>query len=403
MRKKKILSCLLVPLLSANLLLSGCSHTADEPVTKSGFYFNTVISGSIYEKGSEELLDDCFALAQKYEGYFSNTIPDSDISKINDAGGAPVTVHDETIELLKTGIAYGDLSGGKFDITIGRLSDLWDISTKALLDQTDASMIPSDADIQTALATVDYREIQIDGNTVTLQNPDARIDLGGIAKGYIADQMKAYLNQKGITSGYINLGGNVLALGAKTDGSAYTIGIQRPFGEENEAIASVSITDQTVVSSGVYERYFEVDGTRYHHILDTATGYPYDNGLLEVTIITGASVDGDGLSTTCFSLGLEDGMALVESLDDTEAIFITNDYEVPAWAPSFPMKFLKIKHQNRREEFILITANSSRLFLFHTCIPRNDSYRMIFGENHSYRIIFFGHFCAQIPHPTHFS
>ena len=291
MRKKKVLSCLLVPLLSANLLLSGCSRTADEPVTKSGFYFNTVISVSIYEKGSEELLDDCFALAKKYEGYFSNTIPDSDISKINDAGGAPVTVHDETIELLKTGIAYGDLSGGKFDITIGRLSDLWDISTKALLDQTDTSMIPSDADIQTALATVDYREIQIDGNTVTLQNPDTRIDLGGIAKGYIADQMKAYLNQKGITSGYINLGGNVLALGAKTDGSAYTIGIQRPFGEENEAIASVSITDQTVVSSGVYERYFEVDGTRYHHILDTATGYPYDNGLLEVTIITGASVE----------------------------------------------------------------------------------------------------------------
>ena len=94
-----------------------------------------------------------------------------------------MTVHDETIELLKTGISYGDLSGGKFDITIGRLSDLWDISTKALLDQTDASMIPSDADIQAALATVDYREIQIDGNTVTLQNPDARIDLGGIAKG----------------------------------------------------------------------------------------------------------------------------------------------------------------------------------------------------------------------------
>ena len=155
MRKKKVLSCLLVPLLSANLLLSGCSRTADEPVTKSGFYFNTVISVSIYEKGSEELLDDCFALAQKYEGYFSNTIPDSDISKINDAGGAPVTVHDETIELLKTGISYGDLSGGKFDITIGRLSDLWDISTKALLDQTDVSMIPSDTDIQGALATVD--------------------------------------------------------------------------------------------------------------------------------------------------------------------------------------------------------------------------------------------------------
>ena len=335
MRKKKVLSCLLVPLLSANLLLSGCSRTADEPVTKSGFYFNTVISVSIYEKGSEELLDDCFALAQKYEGYFSNTIPDSDISKINDAGGAPVTVHDETIELLKTGIAYGDLSGGKFDITIGRLSDLWDISTKALLDQTDASMIPSDADIQTALATVDYREIQIDGNTVTLQNPDTRIDLGGIAKGYIADQMKAYLNQKGITSGYINLGGNVLALDGKPDGSDYNIGIQKPFAQNGEAITSVKIKDQSVVSSGIYERYFKVGDKIYHHILDPKTGYPYKNNLLGVSIVCDSSTEADALSTTCFAMGLDDGLKYIEGIKGAEALFITDDYEIH-YSSGFP-------------------------------------------------------------------
>lgn len=326
--KKKFCSILLVAILIMTSTLLGCGSPSENTVTKSGFYFNTVISVTIYENGSEQILDDCFDLAAKYEGYFSNTLPDSDISKINDAAGTPVTVHDETIELLQKGIAYGDLSGGRFDITIGKLSDLWDISTKALLAETDASMIPDDTNIQSALSTVDYHNIKIDGNEVTLLNPDTKIDLGGIAKGYIADRMKAFLNSKGITAGFINLGGNVLALGSKADGSAYTIGIQKPFAEENEAIASVSITDETVVSSGVYERYFEVNGKRYHHILDTNTGYPYDNGLLEVTIITKNSVDGDGLSTTCFSLGLTEGMALIENLDDTEAIFITNDYQV---------------------------------------------------------------------------
>ena len=189
-------------------------------------------------------------------------------------------------------------------------------------------MIPSDDEIKKALTTVDYQNVVVDGNTVTLKDPSAKIDLGGIAKGYIADRMKDSLNQKGAACGYINLGGNVLCLGAKPDGSSYNIGIQRPFDEEGAAMLAVSVTDQTVVSSGVYERYFEVDGKRYHHILDTATGYPYDNGLLGVSIITDESVDGDGLSTTCFALGLTDGMALVESLDNTEAVFITEDYEL---------------------------------------------------------------------------
>ena len=328
MKKKTLFSSLILFFL-ISFGLSGCG-TQNQKISKSGFYFNTVITVTIYDASKEDLLNDCFTLADQYEGYFSNTIADSDISKINAAGGVPVEVHDETIELLQKGIYYGELSHGKFDITIGKLSDLWDFSTKALLEKSeiDASCLPSDARIQAALATVDYKNVIIDGNFVSLANPDSSIDLGGIAKGYIADKMKVFLKENGVTSGNINLGGNVLVLGPKPDQSANTIGIQYPFAEEGTPIASVQVTDETVVSSGIYERYFKINDTLYHHILDTATGYPYDNNLLGVTIITKHSVDGDGLSTTCFALGLEDGMALIESLPDTEAIFITNDYEL---------------------------------------------------------------------------
>ena len=313
----KHLSLLLI-LCMFSAALSGCSlPSSEQTISKSGFYFNTVIQITLYKSSYESLLED-----------FSNTVSDSDISNINNADGAFVEVHDETIELLKKGIYYGDLSDGNFDITIGKLSDLWNFSTYALLDEVPESAVPTDDEIQEALKTVDYKGITIDGNKVALSNPDSKLDLGGIAKGFIADKMKAYLEENGVESGMINLGGNVLTLGKKADGSSYTIGIQKPFSEDGEAIASVEVADKTVVSSGVYERYYEIGDKFYHHILNPHTGYPYDNHLLGVTIICDDSVDGDGLSTTCFTLGLDDGMALIESLADVEAIFITDDYEL---------------------------------------------------------------------------
>lgn len=328
-KRKRALCIALSIMLSTSVV--GCSlPRKNDSISKTGFYFNTVITVTLYNSSKEDLLENCFSMADTYEHYFSNTISDSDISKINDADGDYVTVHDETIELLQKGIYYGDLSNGKFDITIGTLSNLWDFSDKALEKEntSSTSLVPSDTDIKNALATVNYKNVKIDGNQAALTNADATLDLGGIAKGYIADKMKDYLNENGVTSGIINLGGNILVLGPKDDGNAYRIGIQKPFDDDGNSIASVSITDQTVVSSGVYERYFKENGVLYHHILDTSTGYPYDNHLLGVTIITKKSVDGDGLSTTCFALGLEDGMALIESLPDTEAIFITDDYEL---------------------------------------------------------------------------
>ena len=144
----------------------------------------------------------------------------------------------------------------------------------------------------------------------------------------MADYLKDYLISEGVESALINLGGNILTLGSKPDGTSFNLGIQKPFDKQGTAITSVKVTDSSVVSSGIYERYFEVDNTLYHHILDTTTGYPCDNNLLGVTILSEKSVDGDALSTSCFVLGLDDGVKLIKSLEGVEAIFITEDYEL---------------------------------------------------------------------------
>ena len=158
-----------------------------------------------------------------------------------------------------------------------------------------------------------------------MKDPKARLDLGGIAKGFIADEMRKYLNNKGITTGIISLGGNVLTLGPKEKDSNYTIGIQKPFAESGTPLGKLSIKDASVVTSGIYERYFRVDNTLYHHILNTKTGYPVENSLDQVTIISSISMDGDALSTTCFALGEKEGMKLIEETDGVEAIFVTHD------------------------------------------------------------------------------
>lgn len=312
-----------------SLTLCGCRDKYNS-VSSSNFFFDTFVTITLYDTDDDSYIDACFDLARKYENLFSATVKDSDVWRINENAGEYVEVDEETISLLQKGIDYATLSGGKFDITLGALSKLWNFSeiSKNLESEdnrTDASVLPSDEQIAALLPHIDYRKISIDGNKVCLLDPQAMLDLGGIAKGYIADRMKDYLLGEGIDSGHINLGGNVLTLKEKKDGSPYTIGIQKPFEESGVLLASVEVCDQTVVSSGVYERYYRIDDKLYHHILDLSTGYPYDNGLYEVTIICKDSVDGDALSTTCFALGLEEGLSLVESLEDTEAIFVTSD------------------------------------------------------------------------------
>ena len=303
------------------LLLSGCS-TVSEPITKTGFYFDTVIQVTIYDAGKKSCLDDCMKIAEKYENMLSPTIEGSDIWNINHSNGEPVTVSAETAELLNTALFYCEMSGGRIDLTMETVSNLWDFHA----DNETSTRIPDKDMLAAALSHVDYHNLLIENDTVTLLDPDSVISLGFIAKGYIADKIKEYLLSQNVKNAIINLGGNLLAVGTRPDGTPFQFGIQMPFDEQGSTITTLSVSDKSTVSSGVYERYFYQDNILYHHILDTASGYPVQNHLLGVTILSDSSTMGDALSTTCFVLGLDDGMELIESLEDVEAIFITDDY-----------------------------------------------------------------------------
>ncbi|WP_419094135.1 FAD:protein FMN transferase [[Clostridium] scindens] len=313
----------LTALLSASiLLLSGCSGLPRErSQTYTDTLFDTVISVQIFDSVDEDVLEGCEKLCKKYDSMFSNKIEDSEISRINSAGGNPVEVSKETIKLIKKGIYYSEMSDGVFDITIAPVSNLWDF-------KAETPLVPSPEAIAEAVSHVNYENIIIRDNTVKLTDPHAGIDLGAIAKGYIADRIKDYLEEEGVRHAMINLGGNVLAMGSKLDGSDYNIGIQEPFDETGEPITSVKISDKSVVTSGIYQRYFKADGKIYHHILDPNTGYPCENNLYSVTILTDSSLTADALSTTCFLLGYDRGMKLINQLDNVDAVFITNDNQI---------------------------------------------------------------------------
>lgn len=308
-----------------SILLSACQRKNLQPVSRTDFYLDTVITVTLYNTPPEEaevLLDGCMELVADYENLFSKTMEGSDVWNINHSGGAPVSIHEDTAELINTALSYAAQYGGVVDPTIGTLSDLWNFG------DTDNHLVPSSFEITQALSHVNYENIVLEGTRVTLTDTETRIDLGFIAKGYIADRLKEYLLSRNVDSAIINLGGNVLTIGHKPDETPFQVGIQKPFGDRGATSLVLSVSDASVVSSGNYERYFKVDNRLYHHILSTQNGYPADSGLSQVTILSENSVDGDALSTLCFILGYEDGKALIDSLSDTEAVFITTDGEI---------------------------------------------------------------------------
>ena len=314
-------------LLIFSLSLTGCrsyGHNPHRQLGVDGFYFDTICTLVAVDAQNTDELQEALDQLAVYESYFSNTLPDSDISKINAAPvGTPVKVHPETLELLRIAKNYGVESDGAFDMTIGALSAIWNFKE---FDGT----LPSDESVQSALATVDYSSVELDEKncTVTRTLEGSVIDLGGIAKGYAADKLAEYLRARGICEhGFISLGGNIVTLN-EDDTWPTVVGIEKPFGEDGEAICRLHAVNKSVVTSGTYQRYFEYDGVIYHHLLDTTTGYPIQNGLTSVTIVNDSSVDGDALSTYCFALGLEDGLAYVNALPNTEAIFVTDTGEV---------------------------------------------------------------------------
>lgn len=330
MKHKKALILLLIVFLIGTM---GCGTPKSESFSRTGFFFDTVISITIYHSDSQlakTALFDCFELCKHYESLFSRTMENSDIWKINNAAGETVAVNRETYSLLQTALYYSELTDGQIDATIAPVAEAWNFSQNN--EENASHIIPDHETLKELLKHVDYHNIILsekDGKYyVSLSDAKSAVDLGFLAKGYIADRIKELLQEEGITSAVIDLGGNICTLGCKPDNTSFRIGIRKPFAESKTPMTVLDITDLSVVSSGNYERYFQYNGQIYHHILNTQTGYPIQNNLLQVTIISASSMEGDALSTTCYVLGLEKGMKLIESLTGVEAIFVTEDYQL---------------------------------------------------------------------------
>lgn len=296
------------------LFVVACGARA--PITKTEFLLDTISTVTIYDITDGSLLDGAFAVCREYEDKLSRTKEQSDIYKINNAGGQTTSVSPETAEIINKSLAFCRLGG--FDISVEPLTALWDFGNSP-------KEKPNDDDIKRELLHIGFEKIKISQNSVTLADEGAGLDLGAIAKGYIADKMGEHLISRGVKSAIINLGGNVLAIGSKPGGGEWTIGIQKPFESRGALLASIKVRDVSVVTTGIYEKFFREGDALYHHILDPETGYPFENSLAAVTVISKSSADADALGTVCFARGLEKGLEFAEGRSDIEAIFITKD------------------------------------------------------------------------------
>ena len=321
----------------------GSAASSGDPVFEDGYYLDTVCSIAVYsiqgesgeavpakeaEEESQEAIAAAFDLCKDLESKLSRTRKDSDISRLNEAGGEWVAVSDETADLINKGLEYSALSDGDFDITVGGITKLWDFHAEA----EDAKLPDADT-LAEAASHVGYNNVETDGNRVRITDPDCEIDLGGIAKGYIGDKMTESLEASGVTSGIINLGGNVICIGGKTEDEGFAIGIETPFSDRSEIVGKVEARDKTLVTSGVYERMIEVDGKQYHHILDTDTGWPVDSDLDAVTLIAekGSSADIDAAATICLIKGVDGARSYLEEyMDGVEAVFVLKDGSIVA-------------------------------------------------------------------------
>ncbi len=314
---------LLLFALCAGIIITHTGCKNQDPVEQTEFLLNTVCTITVYdlkETEATEAIQTGFDCCREYENLLSKTVEGSDIYKLNHAKGRPVAVSDPTLEVIKQGVRYGDLSEGMFDITIGAVSELWDF--------TDVNApVPDQEQIQAAVKTVDYKQIKIQGNQVWLENPKAQIDLGGIAKGYIADRMAETMERQGAKRAIINLGGNIVAIGEKEEGRPWNIGVEKPYSDRTAILGSVEISDKAISTSGIYERFIEQDGKLYNHVLNPKTGYSIENSLDSVTILAekGRSMDCDALGTICLMLGKEKGRRLLESMEGIQGVFVDQD------------------------------------------------------------------------------
>lgn len=305
------------------------------------FFMGTVVEITLYgdkeelkKEKTEKIFKEVFNEIEMLEDKFTS-------GKI--IGGDPVILDEEAIFLIKKGVYFSQISQGSFDLTIGPVAKLWNIKPG------EDNAIPLKEDIEDALSLVDYKRIKfLSDNSLLLEKKGMFADFGAIAKGYAADKSRDILVKHGIKHGIINLGGNIYALGVKATEEGdrpWSFGIQDPFMDRGDFIAIVKLKDQSLVTSGIYEKFFEEEGFIYHHIFNPQTGYPIENNLLSVSIISDESLDGDALSTAVFAAGLDKGMAILEEYGKAEGIFITKDNEIFLTSGIFKEDFILIKDE----------------------------------------------------------
>lgn len=303
-------------------VLTGCSAPAEEmqqPVERSLFAMNTYMTFTAYGEDAQAALQEAEECIQQVEGLWSVTDKDSEIYQANHSGGQPVTVSEETAEIISFALEMAQRTGGALDPTIYPVLTAWGFTT-------DSKQVPSQQQIAQLLEQVGYDRIQINGSELTV--PDGmELDLGAVGKGYTADLVTEILRRHGVTSALISLGGNIQAIGSRPDGSDWRLGIRAPWESGNLGVLTVS--DAAVVTSGGYENYFDDEqGNIYWHILDPSTGYPADSGLQSVTIVGREGKMCDALSTALFVMGAQSAEQYWRENGGFEMLLVTDSGEI---------------------------------------------------------------------------
>lgn len=331
-----------------------CASCSREVSPRGEIVLGTLCTVNAFEDGTQKLNDRIFARLREIDAAFSVTNAESQISAVNrEAGIQPVTVSDEVFAVVKKSLEIARLTDGAFEPTVRPLSALWGIGT-------DAARLPEAAEIDEARALVGFGGLVLDEDkkSVYLAQKGMALDLGGIAKGYAADEVVAILRAERVRRAVVDLGGNVYVFGTKPDGTCWNVGIRNPANPDDEPVCTLHVEEGSVVTSGVYERYLELDGRRYHHILNPATGYPVENGLLSVTVVHSSSMEADALATALFVMGLEKGLSFAES-HGIDAVFIDDTLKLTptaGFAGKFSLFFLsacvKIKDSYNQENML---------------------------------------------------
>ncbi len=310
-------------LLAGLFILSGCGKTGLYERTE--LMMGTVVKISVADRDKTSFrinraVEKAFSRMREVSNSMSAYSSNSELNRINESGpGRMVRVSDELLEVVRTSIGISNISSGAFDITAGPLVELWGFGLS-----DGAKEAPSSKQIEAILPLVNYRNIIIDeqDKKIGLEKPGMKIDLSGIAKGYAVDKAIEALREEGIENAIVDAGGDLYCLGTGFDQTPWVIGVKNPR-RPGKVIARFKLRDRACATSGDYENFFIIDGERFSHLIDSRTGRPVQNGLVSATVLAPTCLEADGLATAIFVLGKKEGLELINNLDKTEAIIVS--------------------------------------------------------------------------------